>query len=140
MIPDDQIDNPMNKPAFNLAVSTINRINLCLIKFADSFYNNDLTGSIQSLKLVYQEIYPFLKKDEVKEVKDLIIKIDEELSSISQTNQVAPQNKRILGNNKLIEFVTDFSLLLRRLAHKNKLYMLMSDDPRFSMGGKSFGE
>ena len=123
------------KSLFNMAISTLNRINFLLSEY-NQLSNSELNEKYEILLKLYEEVYPFEEKKhddkKIKEWEKLIEDISKDLVKFNTKYQniksYAP-NSPVFADATLLKNINDLSKKVRKALHEHKLLMKMGEDP-----------
>lgn len=134
--------NPEESPAFNMALSTLERIHCYLKDAADNCVLKLPERRIISLNLVYKEIHNLLAKEDVAKYESLqgktsLLMIEfktlcRKANSLS-TWHLVHAKMRDETFEKLSASIDTLEILLKDLLWKKNLMMPRKDDPRFAV-------
>jgi len=117
---------------FNMAISTLMRLDTLLKGCAEAATRGDLFGWNENLLTLRRNVFPFIKQDEIKEIESLFEKLN------SERWVYFPEGKKRILPKQIdrIWRILDKIEIVMQLAMKDAgLLMPKGDDPRFALEG-----
>ena len=118
---------------FNMAVSTLNRINMLLAEY-NSYDDGMFEQRFEVLKRLYEEVYAFefeKNPDSIKEYDKLIEDTENELCSFKRAKENSVRFRTPLFFSKsLNKNMTDLSKKIRVALYVHKLLIKIGKDPK----------
>jgi len=118
---------------FNMAVSTLNRINSLLAEY-NSYDDSFFEQRFEVLKRLYEEVYPFEHEknhNSVKEYDNLINDIESDLNDFKIKREDSKRfNRTFVYKKSLNKNMIDLSKKIRVALYVHKLLIKIGKDPK----------